>query len=150
ERAAGGSLSEVFEYASTTREVDYGRYFAIAGLKLDATSEEGTGGFIGLDTHTEEIPPAEMAAAGGRGGRRGPGRGAAPPVRLVVTDFVPGSPAPQSGLRREDRILSVDGVPATPAALNSAIAGKSAGEAVTLRVRRAEGESEIQISVARN
>ena len=51
ESAAGTSLAEVFEYASTTKEVDYAKYFALAGLKLEATSETAAGGYIGLDTH---------------------------------------------------------------------------------------------------
>jgi predicted metalloprotease with PDZ domain len=148
ERAAGGGLSDVFEYASTTREVDYQRYFAMAGLKLDVASEEVAGGFIGLDTQTEEIPPAEAERVSGRGGRAG--RGSPPPVRLVVIDFVPGSPAAESGLRRGDRILNINETAATPAALNSAIAGKPVGDAVTLQVRQAEGEHEVQVKVAHN
>ena len=31
---AGTPLTEVFEYASTTKDVDYARYFAYAGLDL--------------------------------------------------------------------------------------------------------------------
>ncbi len=40
EKAAGASLEEVFSYASTTRDPDYARYFAYAGLALEATSTE--------------------------------------------------------------------------------------------------------------
>ena len=37
ERAAGGPLAEVFEYASTTKDVDYAKYLAYAGVKIDGT-----------------------------------------------------------------------------------------------------------------
>ncbi len=39
EGAASASLAEIFEYASSAKEMDYARYFALAGLKLDVTSE---------------------------------------------------------------------------------------------------------------
>ncbi len=37
EHAAGEKLDDVFSYASTTKEVNYAKYFALAGLKLEAT-----------------------------------------------------------------------------------------------------------------
>ncbi len=143
ERAAGGALDEIFSDAATTAEVDYAGYFAIAGLKLDVTTEESPGGFVGLDTDTEEIPPNELTETGRP--RNGP-----PKVRLVVTDFVPGSAAAQSGLRRGDRIVAIDETPATPGALYGAISSKPAGESITLRVRRPEGESNITVVVSHN
>ena len=106
ENAAGKSLAEIFAYASTTKEVDYARYFALAGLKLDvATEEDAPGGFIGVDTDNQTIPPAEMPA--GRAGRGG-GRGGAPAFRLVVTDVAAGSPAASAGLQAGDRLVDVD------------------------------------------
>src|SRR5580698_3284881 len=68
EGAAGSDLGEIFEYASTTKEVNYAKYFALAGLRLDTTNEDAEGGYIGLDTDPREIPPMEMPS-GGRGGR---------------------------------------------------------------------------------
>jgi predicted metalloprotease with PDZ domain len=38
EAAAGAALGELFDYASTSREVDYERQFALAGLRLDVTA----------------------------------------------------------------------------------------------------------------
>src|SRR6185312_6977678 len=116
ESAAGTNLEELFSYASTSREVDYVKYFALAGLKLTEKSEAAPGGSIGLDTRTEEVPPNELPA--GRGGR---GRGAAPALRLIVTDVVAGSTAARAGLQPGDRIADVDGIPATPVVLNTAI-----------------------------
>ena len=145
ESAAGGSLGEVFEYASSTKEVDYAKYFALAGLKLDVTPEAGTGGMIGLDTQSQEIPPNEMPA--GRGGR---GRNSAPSFRLLVTDIAAGSPAARAGLRSGDRIIDVDGTAASAVALNDAVNARKAGEKIKLRVSRAGTEQYVEAEVAAN
>lgn len=153
ESAAGTSLAEVFEYALTTKEVEYAKYFALAGLKLEATSETAAGGYIGLDTHIREIPPSEMPAGGGRGGRGGGGgggrgRGGAPAFQLMVTDVAAGSPAEIAGLKAGDRISDVDGTAATAAVLNDAINGKKAGEKIKLHVWRDGAEQDVAVEVA--
>ena len=148
ESAAGASLADVFAYASTTKEVDYARYFALAGLKLDATTEDAPGGFIGLDTDSQAIPPSEMPAGVGRGGRGG--RGGAPALRLVVTDVGAGSPAASAGLRAGDRIVDVDGTPATAPVLNDAINARKPGEKIKLHVLREGAQIDVEVEVARN
>ncbi|HBB92041.1 MAG: hypothetical protein A2X22_09170 [Bacteroidetes bacterium GWF2_49_14] len=40
EKAAGCSLSEFFDYVYTTNPIDYGKYLAYAGLKIDLTPQE--------------------------------------------------------------------------------------------------------------
>jgi predicted metalloprotease with PDZ domain len=146
--AAGTSLGEIFDYASTSRQVDYGRYFALAGLALDVTTEETAGGYIGLDTRTQEIPPSELPIPAGRGGLGGRG-GGGPAFRLVVTDTAAGSPAATAGLQPGDRILTVDGTAVTAPVLNDAITAKAAGGRITLRVSRAGVEMDIPVEVAR-
>ena len=147
ENAAGTGLDEVFAYASTTKEVDYARYFALAGLKLEATSEDASGGYIGLDTDTQAIPPNEMPAGAGRG--RG-GRGGGPAFRLVVTDVAAGSPAAAAGLTAGDRIAEVDGVTASAPVLNDAINAHKPGEKIKLHVVRDGAPIDIEIEVAKN
>ena len=44
EQIAGVSLAEVFEYVSTTKEIDYKKYFDFAGLDIDTTPVEIPGG----------------------------------------------------------------------------------------------------------
>jgi predicted metalloprotease with PDZ domain len=131
ESVAGTDLDELFSYASTSREVGYAKYFAFAGLKLTSKSEVTPGGSIGLDTCTEEVPPNELPL--GRGGR-----GAAPAVRLIVTDTAAESTAARAGLQPGDRIADVDGVAATPVVMNTAINTKKPGETISLHVFRAE------------
>jgi predicted metalloprotease with PDZ domain len=145
ESAAGTILDELFSYASTSREVDYAKYFALAGLKLTAKSEAAPGGSIGLDTRTEEVPPNELPA--GRGGR---GRGTAPVLRLIVTDTAAGSTAARAGMQPGDRITDVDGVTANPVVLNTAINAKKPGETINLHVFRAEKEMTVEVEVAPN
>ncbi|HWK07987.1 MAG TPA: hypothetical protein VNS58_30370 [Puia sp.] len=43
ERLAGISLSEIFEYASTVKDVDYSKYLAYAGLAIDLGPQEQAG-----------------------------------------------------------------------------------------------------------
>ena len=145
ESAAGTKLDELFSYASTSREVNYAKYFALAGLKLEAKSAAAPGGSIGLDTRTEEIPPNEMPAA--RGGR---GRAGAPVSRLIVTDTAAASQAARAGLQPGDRIVDVDGIAATPVILNTAINAKKAGEKISLHVTRAEKEMTVEVEVDPN
>jgi predicted metalloprotease with PDZ domain len=150
--AAGTSLGEIFAYASTSKEVDYARYFAMAGLKLAMDAADAPGGFIGLYTRNQEIPPSDMPAGGGRGGGgRGGGRaGAGPPLRLIVTDVAANSPAAKAGLAAGDWIVDVDGAAATARVLNDAINSKSPGATIRLRVTRAGTDVDAAIEVAAN
>ena len=144
EGAAGGDLSEVFDYASTTREVNYAKYFALAGLKLDSASAGAPGAYLGIDTHTEDLPPSQMAAGGGRG------RGAAPLTRLVITDISAGSPAEAAGLRAGDVILQADGATATDVALSGMLLARKDGEKVRLRISRGGGDQDIDVTLKAN
>ena len=151
EAAAGGDMTEVFEYASTSKEVDYAKYFALAGLKLNAVAADAPGGYIGLDTHFEELPVGQALAPGnpaaGRGAAGGRGRGGAPATLLVVTDVAAGSPAEAAGLKPQDRILAVNGTPATAPVLNDAL---KPGEKIKLHLARNGAERDIEIEVAKN
>ena len=52
ESAAGVRLTEVLDYASTTKDVDYAKYFAFAGLDVTAASEDAPGSYLGLNMQT--------------------------------------------------------------------------------------------------
>ncbi len=146
EAAAGAPLGELFDYASTSREVNYERQFALAGLRLDMTTAPADGGYIGLHTSTREIPPSEIPPAG-RGGRGG-GRGGAPAFRLIVTDTAPGSPAASAGLETGDVVLTVDGAPASASALQKTIEGNPA--TIKLHITRRGQEQDVTVQVAKN
>jgi len=145
EAPAGAPLGEIFDYASTSREVNYERQFALAGLRLDVTTAPADGGYIGLHTSTREVPPSELPPlVAGRGG----GRGGAPVFRLIVTDAAPGSPAVTAGLETGDVVLSVDGAPASASVLQKTIEGNPAG--IRLRIAKRGQEQELTVQVALN
>jgi predicted metalloprotease with PDZ domain len=149
ESAAGSGLPEVFSYAATTREVDYAKYFAMAGLKLEWAPGEAKGAYLGLDTDTQEIPPAEMPVPAGRGGGRG-GRGGAPATRLVVTDAAAGSPAGAAGVKAGDIVVQVNGGPATAVALSGALLAGKAGDKMRLRISRGGAEQDVEATLGAN
>lgn len=56
---------------------------------------------------------------------------------LIITDVRPGSPADAAGLQIADRVLLIDGRPATRGALATALAGRIAGGGLPIDVERA-------------
>ncbi len=149
EAAAGAPLGDILDYASTSREVDYQRQFALAGLRLDVASVPAAGGYIGLHTSTREVPPSEIPPpSAGRSGGRGGGRGGALVFQLIVTDSAPGSPAALAGLETGDVVLSVDGAPASAGVLQKTIEGNLAG--IKLRIARRGQEQDVTVQVAPN
>ncbi|HEY1493293.1 MAG TPA: PDZ domain-containing protein [Candidatus Solibacter sp.] len=118
ETAAGASLNEIFEYASAPMEMDYAKYFAYAGLAVEATASEGKGAYAGIHAQARE------------GG-------------LAVVDVE--GPARQ-GLRAGDMIVEVEGAKATVKALHESITGKQAGD--KLHLKTARGEVELELAIA--
>jgi len=125
ESAAGAKLTEVLEYASTTRDVDYARYFAYAGLDVTATSEDAPGSYLGLNAQTRD-------------------------GRLVVVGTSAGSPAERAGLAAGDQILEVDGAPATPRAINDTVSARKPGDTTTLKISRNNTGLELRVTLARH
>ena len=113
ESAADGDLAEVFSYADSTTDVDYAKYFQLAGLALSSIAQDVPGAYLGVNTHLQEAPPPKTAAAGGPFAGRG-----APEMILMITSVTPGSPAETAGLKSGDQIVEVEGTKATPKAIN--------------------------------
>jgi predicted metalloprotease with PDZ domain len=167
EIAAGGDVSEALEYAATTKDVDYAKYFDLAGLRLDVASEDATGSYLGVNMHSQEALPNAAPSGAGRGGR-----GASPEVTLIITSVTPGSPAATAGLLAGDQILEVEGVKATPKAINDllavspppvagrgqvtppaaqpAVVPKKPGEKLHLRISRNGKPLDVDVELAKN
>jgi len=164
ELAAGGDVSEVLEYASTTRDVDYAKYFAYAGLELHAVSEEAAGAYLGINTHAQEVPPSVMPPSRG-------GRGSPPEIMLTITSVTANSPAARAGLQAGDQILEVESAKATPKAINdllgvsqppgragrgqpppapSAVTPKRPGEKLAMRIARNGATQEVAVELEKN
>ena len=151
EAAAGADMAEVFEYASTSKDANYAKYFAYAGLRLDVKTEDAPGAFLGVNTHAEEPPPAAPSPGGpGRGGAGRGGRGGAPELRLVITGVSTGSPAQTAGLEAQDQIVEVDGAPASAKVLNDALMAKRPGDKLKLRISRSGSAREVEVELAKN
>lgn len=125
EAAAGGRLTQVLEYASTTKDVDYAKYFAYAGLDVSTISEDTTGSSLGLSTQTVD-------------------------GTLVVVGVTAGSSAQRAGLAVQDRILEVDGSPATPKALNDLLSARKPGDHTRLKISRNGTEQELEATLDKN
>ena len=125
ESAAGASLKDVFEYASTTKDVDYAKYFAYAGLDVTVTTEDAPGSFLGLNLQTRD-------------------------GKLTVVDTSAGSPAERAGLVAPDQLLAVNGAVATPKVLNDALSTAKPGDSITVKVSRNSTTLDLPITLATN
>jgi predicted metalloprotease with PDZ domain len=85
ESAAGGSLAEVFEYASTVKDIDYAKYLGYAGLAIDVGLRDSVGVYLGANTAERE-------------------------GRLTITGVEWESPAARAGLSEQDEIIALDDV----------------------------------------
>lgn len=125
ERAAGGSLAEVFEYASTTKDVDYVKYLAYAGLRVVDTPREAPGAYLGINTQT----------IGGK---------------LMVSGTSEGSPAANAGVGAGDEILGLDGARAGTRVLSDMLTTKKPGEIVKVRLSRGGDVRDVEIVLGTN
>jgi predicted metalloprotease with PDZ domain len=125
EKAAGARLDEVFDYAGTTKEMDYAKYFAYAGLALSSEAQEAPGAWLGVNTRSQ--------ASG-----------------LEVVEAVAGSPAESAGLRPGDRIVAVEGVKAAPKILNDALAARKPGDTLKMEVIRDATSRSVDAVLGKN
>jgi predicted metalloprotease with PDZ domain len=125
EAAAGGPLAEIFGYASTTKDVDYAKYFAYAGLDVRTTARVAAGGYIGLNTRS---------VAGG----------------LEVSGTTAGSPAARAGLAEGDLLLKIGGEKATAKVLNDQLAAGKPGDRIKVQLSRAGAERGLEIVLGEN
>jgi predicted metalloprotease with PDZ domain len=136
ESTAGCTLSEIFEYASTVRDIDYPKYLAYAGLQIDVEPRELPGAFLGVATQAQ---PMEMAAAFLRGPIQN--QGGNPIISNVEWD----SPASLAGLSVQDEIIALDGVRATSRSMSEILASKKPGEKVRILISRRNRIREVKV-----
>lgn len=125
EAAAGAPLTEVFAYASTTRDPDYARYFALGGLSTSVAQQDAPGSYLGLNTQTVN-------------------------GKLMVTGASADSPALAAGLHEGDEILEIEGVTAGSKALADLLAAHRPGDKVKLRISRGAEPVELEATLAKN
>jgi len=121
ERAAGVPLAEIFEYAATTKAVDYRKYFACAGLEVDDRPRELPGAYLGA-----AAPPDQDG-------------------RFAVADVEGDSPASRAGLSVQDEILAVDGVRLRArGGLGEALDRRKPGDRVKILISRRGETREVE------
>jgi len=121
EDVAGASLPEIFEYASTTRPIDYARFLAYAGLQLDPP---------------RPLPGAALGAL-------------VEDVTgmLTIAAVEEESAAAKAGLAARDVIVSLDGAAVDAAGLEAALAARKPGERARLVARRGGTDRTLDVTL---
>jgi len=96
EKIAGASLANEFEYVTSTKEIDYPKYFAYAGLNIDTTTKELPGAYLGMNTRERNDT-----------------------VFVTTVDWE--SPAWNGGVRPRQALLEIDGAHASNKSLKEKI-----------------------------
>ena len=124
EDAAGCSLQEIFEYASTTKTIDYPKYLAYAGLGIDTVPREMPGAYLGINVpETEKVP--------------------------VITNVVWNSPAWRAGLSPRDTIIELNNTGATNALLDEILASGNPGDKLNILVGRRAGRKLYEVALGK-
>lgn len=122
DRFAGVPLTEVFSYATTVAPVDYPTYLGYAG--------------IAIDTMMRDLPGVDMGATV-RLNRRD--------SSLVVTNVSWRSSADTAGLKKGDKILSIDGEVASGELYKKTMAERRAGDRLQLSISRDQQAKEVVV-----
>lgn len=122
ERTAGAPLDEIFDYASTVKEIDYPKYLAYAGLDIDVQPRDRPGAWLG----------AEICDRDGK---------------LIVTSVNGDSPAARAGLSARDEILALDGTRVASGTLRTILSAKKPGQAVRVLLSRRTGVREVDVAL---
>ncbi len=118
--AAGVPLAEMFEYASTVKEIDYPKHFAYAGLGVDVASAEQPGAFLGATTQFQD-------------------------GNLAISSVEWDSPAQRGGLMAQDQILAVGGTRVNAKSVEETLKFKKAGEKIQVLVSRRGAVREMDV-----
>ncbi len=120
ESTAGVPLTEIFEYASTVKDIDYPKYFAYAGLDIDVQPREVAGAYLGVATREQS-------------------------EKLVVSSVEWDSPASRAGLSAQDEIIALDGVGVNSRTVGDIINQKKPGDRVKVLILRRNMTREVEV-----
>ena len=109
ENIAGTSLAEEFEYVTTTKELDYPRYFNYAGLRIDTTTQIFPKPYVGFSIKEKGDS-----------------------VFIAAVDYE--SPAWNAGIRRGQPVLEIDWQKATPNLCNNILSNLEIGKMIKMKI----------------
>jgi len=115
-------LDEIFEYASTTKEIDYPKYLAYAGLKLDPPVETDDPFLGAIDEDVDG--------------------------KVTITAVMENSPAERAGLRVGDEVRSIDGTTTPGGTLRAYIVTKKPGDEIAVGIVRDGQKRTIDVTLA--
>ena len=119
EATAGVWLDEIFDYASTTREIDYAKHLSYAGLEMEP-AKELPDGWLGALVEDKD-------------------------GRLTIAAVESRSPAGAAGLRANDVVKSVERAGVDAKGLEAAIATRKPGTRMTLTVTREGRDRQVKV-----
>jgi len=107
ENIAGTPMTDEYAYVTTTKEIDYPKYFTYAGLKIDTTTKILPAAYAGFTLRQKEDS-----------------------VFIAAVDYE--SPAWNAGLRRGQLVQKINGEKASADLLNKTISAASPGNTISL------------------
>lgn len=121
ERMAGVSLTEIFDYASTVKPINYPKYFAYAGLSIDTVNKALTGASMGAKVGYRDSTVI---------------------VRQVTWQL----PASNAGLQPGDKILMVNGEKANRN-FEAMLSKMEKGQELKLTIKRGDQAQEVTVKL---
>lgn len=109
ESVAGTSLADEYEYVTTTKELDYSKYLAYAGLTIDTAMHEMPGAYLGFSVRDRNDS-------------------------VIINNVDYESPGWITGLRRGQQVSEINGKKATADMFNKIIADAKPGDKINLSV----------------
>lgn len=123
ESKAGAKLDEVFDYAYTTKPLDYPKYFNYAGLDIAMPKELASGDFGAIVRESDG--------------------------KLTVTAVEPISSAAQAGLVAQDEIVSADGKVVNAESFGDLVNARKPGEQIEVVYAHAGATNTAKIALGR-
>jgi len=121
ERIAGCPLAEIFDvYVSTTKDIDYAKYLAYAGLDIDVQPQEGAGPYFGASTRERD-------------------------GKLIVSNVEWDSPTMHAGLSVEDEIIALDGVRVNARTMEGILRQEKPADRIRVLISRGDAVREIEV-----
>lgn len=124
DNVAGVSMADEYEYVTTTKELDYPKYFAYAGIRIDTTTKILPNAYAGFSLRAKEDT-----------------------LFVSLVDYE--SPAWNAGIRRAQQVTAINGQKASADLLNKTIADARPGDKLITTILVNNKPKDIEIILDR-